>query len=149
MRMGQSSLIFDLWFTKDARQRVLWPSVIRLSGDYFENLLSHAVPLEMRAISSLSHSALALDIYAWLAQRLHRIPKPHRQLVPWTALKDQFGPDYSSIRKFRQVFMEALRQVHAVYRAAKIDVTAEGLFLYTSPPPVAKTGVLVRLPDHS
>ena len=42
--------------------------------------------------------------------------------------------------------MEALRQVHAVYPAMKIDITGEGLFLYTSPPPVVKTGIVVTLP---
>lgn len=137
---------FDIWFPKDDRQRVLWPSTVRLSGEYFESLMAHAVPLDEIAVASLSHSAMSLDVYAWLAQRLHRIPKPHRQLVPWTSLKEQFGPDYSTIRKFRQVFMVALRQVHTVYRAAKIDVTDEGLFLYTSPPPVAKTGMVLTLP---
>jgi hypothetical protein len=28
---------FDLWFPKDGRQRVLWPSTVRLSLDYFES----------------------------------------------------------------------------------------------------------------
>lgn len=139
---------FDLWFPKDERQRVMWPSIVRLSGDYFESLQRHAVPLDERAIAALSHSAMALDIYAWLAQRLHRIPKPHRQLVPWALLKEQFGPDFARVRKFREKFMEALRQVHAVYPAAKIDVTGKGLFLYTSPPPIAKTGMVVRLPKE-
>lgn len=138
---------FNLWFPKDERQRVLWPSVVRLSGDYFESLQAHAVPLDERAIAALSHSAMALDVYAWLAQRLHRIQKPHRQFIPWPILRDQFGPDYDRLRKFRAVFMEALRQVHVVYPAAKIDVTGQGLFLYTSPPPVAKSGTLVRLPQ--
>jgi len=87
---------FDLWFpNKDARQRVLWPSTVRLSLDYFESLKAHAVPLDERALSALSHSAMALDLYAWLAQRLHRIPKPHRQFIPWPAIKEQFGADYS------------------------------------------------------
>jgi hypothetical protein len=137
---------FNLWFPKDDHQRVLWPSTVRLSLDYFESLKAHAVPLDEMALGALSHSAMALDIYAWLAQRLHRIPKPHRQFIPWPAVRDQFGPDYERLRKFREVFLAALRQVHLVYRAAKIDVTDQGLFLYTSPPPVAKTGVVVRLP---
>ena len=137
---------FDLWFPKDDRQRVLWPSVVHLSGDYFESLQRHAVPLDERAIAALSHSAMALDVYAWLAQRLHRIPKPHRQFIPWPILKEQFGPDFERLRKFREKFMEALRQAHVVYPAAKIDVTGQGLFLYTSPPPIAKTGVLICLP---
>ena len=137
---------FDLWFPKDDRQRVLWPSTVRLSLDYFESLKAHAVPLDERALAALSHSAMALDLYAWLAQRLHRIVKPHRQFIPWAAVKDQFGPDYTRLRKFREVFMQALRQVAAVYPAAKIDVNGQGLFLYTSPPPVVKTGVVVKLP---
>lgn len=137
---------FDLWFPKDDRQRVLWPSTVRLSLDYFESLKAHAVPLDERALSALSHSAMALDLYAWLAQRLHRIEKPHRQFIPWPAVKDQFGADYTRLRKFREVFMQALRQVVAVYPAAKIDVNEQGLFLYTSPPPVVKTGVVVKLP---
>jgi hypothetical protein len=138
---------FDLWFPKDHRQRVLWPSTVRLSLDYFESLRVHAVPLDERAIAALSHSAMALDIYAWLAQRLHRIPKPHRQMIPWVALQEQFGSDYARIRKFREKFMVALRQVNAVYPAAKIDVLPRGLLLHTSPPPVAKPGVVVQLPS--
>ena len=104
------------------------------------------MPLGERAIGALSQSATARDVYAWLAQRLHRIPKPHRHLVPWIAVKDQFGSDFARIRKFREKFMVAMRQVNAVYPAAKIDVLPRGLLLHTSPPPVAKTGVVVRLP---
>ena len=139
---------FDLWFPKDERQRVLWPSTVRLSADYFESLQAHAVPLDERAIGALSHSAMALDLYAWLAQRLHRIPKPHRQFIPWPALQEQFGPGFGRLRKFREKFLEALRQVHAVYPAMKIEVTEHGLFLHTSPPPVVKTGVVVKLPGN-
>jgi hypothetical protein len=138
---------FDLWLPKDERQKVLWPSYVELNLRYYESLKIHAVPLDERAIAALSHSAMALDLYAWLAQRLHRISKPHRQFIPWPAVQDQFGPDYARLRKFREVFMEALRQVHVVYPAMKIDVTGHGLFLYTSPPPVVKTGVVVKLPS--
>src|SRR3954452_547784 len=106
---------FDLWFPKDEHQRVLWPTHVRLSSDYFESLQRHAVPLDERALGALSHSAMALDVYAWLAQRLHRIPRPHRQLVPWVALHDQFGPEFDRLRKFREKFLLALRQVHVVY----------------------------------
>lgn len=136
---------FDLWFPKDDRQRVLWPSTVRLSLDYFESLKAHAVPLDERALTALSHSAMALDLYAWLAQRLCRIQKPHRQFIPWPAVQEQFGPGFDRLRKFREKFLTALRQVHAVYPAMKIDVTDQGLLLYTSPPPVAKTGIVVKL----
>ena len=136
---------FDLWFSRDERQKVLWPSTVRLSLDYFDSLQRHAVPLDERAIGALSHSAMGLDVYAWLAQRLYRIPKPHRQFIPWPVVQMQFGSDYARLRKFREVFLTALRQVHAVYPAAKIDVADGGLTLHTSPPPVLKTGSIHRL----
>src|ERR1022692_3076176 len=85
---------FDVWFPKDDRQRVLWPSTIRLSLDYWESLRTHAVPLDENHIASLSHSALALDIYAWLANRLHRIPANKPVPVSWRALHWQFGQGY-------------------------------------------------------
>jgi hypothetical protein len=136
---------FDLWFSRDERQKALWPSTVRLSLDYFASLQSHAVPLDERAIGALSHSAMALDVYSWLAQRLHRIQNPPRQFLPWPLVQAQFGSDYGRLRKFREVFLVALRQVHAVYPAAKIDVTDQGLTLYTSPPPVLKTGSVRKI----
>jgi hypothetical protein len=48
--------------------------------------------------------------------------KPNRQFIPWPAVQEQFGPDFDRLRKFREKFMQALRQVCAVYPAAKIDV---------------------------
>ena len=127
---------FDLWFPKDERQRVLWPSTIELNQKYFENLTRHAVPLDERAIAALSHSAMALDIYAWLAQRLHRIEFGKSQFVPWKSLKDQFGFNHKHMWKFRQVFLKALGQVHSQYRGARIGIDDRGLTLHHSLPPI-------------
>ena len=52
---------FDLWFPKQPDQRVLWPSTVRLSEEYFQSLGRHAVPLDHRAVAALSSSSLALD----------------------------------------------------------------------------------------
>jgi len=35
---------FNMWFPKE--ERVLWPSIIRLSHEYFDSLQKHAVPLD-------------------------------------------------------------------------------------------------------
>lgn len=136
---------FDIWFPKDDRQRVLWPSTIRLSLDYWESLKAHAVPLDEDHIARLSHSALALDIYAWLSNRLHRIPKNRPAPVSWAALHSQFGQGYASVRKFRQVFRVALNEVRALYRAAHVEeppqptnptrtLTERGEVIYREPP---------------
>jgi hypothetical protein len=152
---------FDVWFTKNDRQRVLWPSYVELSREYFDSLQDHAVPLDEHHIAALSHSALALDIYAWLSQRLHRIPANKPAFVSWTALHNQFGQGYTgtqAIKKFRSVFRVALKQVLTLYKTAHIsederrrprlvlqgservwrEPPARGLTLYHSPPPVKR-----------
>lgn len=151
---------FDLWFPKDERQRVLWPSTVSLSLDYFQSLMSQAVPVDEAHIAALSHSSLALDIYSWLAQRLHRIPMEKPQRVSWIALHAQFGQGYNPehIRKFRQKFRVALKEVLMVYPAARVEddeakparrqvqhgkmlwreEAAKGLKLFHSAPPIKK-----------
>jgi hypothetical protein len=155
---------FDIWFPKDDRQRVLWPSYVDLSLDYFNSLLQHAVPLDEHHIAALSHSALALDIYTWLAQRLHRIPANKTAFISWAALHAQFGQGYHGrVRKFREAFKVALKQVLALYQAARItederhrprlflqggqrvwrEPPAKGLTLHNSPPPVSRRLIIV------
>ena len=129
---------FNLWFEKDDNQRILWPATLKLSLDYFDSLNRFAVPLDERAIAALAHSALALDLYCWLAQRLHRIPVGKPQFVPWISMFDQFGQGYKHLRFFRRDFLKFLAQVKAVYPDARLTDDGRGLTLETSPPPVAK-----------
>jgi Plasmid encoded RepA protein len=135
---------FDLWFPKDQRQRVLWPSTVHLSLDYFESLQRHAVPLDERAVASLSHSAMGLDIYAWLAQRLHRIEIGKPAFVPWMSLKEQFGHQYGRMDNFKRVFRETLNMVLTQYRAARIELDGRGMTLRNSSPPIKGRIALIR-----
>ena len=129
---------FDIWFPKNPNQRVLWPSTVRLSQEYFDTLVNHAIPLDERAVAALSHSAMALDVYVWLAQRLHRINTGKPQFVPWVSLYEQFGQGFSRIRKFREKFLHVLTQVQTQYSAARIEAGRGGLTLRQSHPPIHK-----------
>ena len=138
---------FSLWWSKDNRQRVLWPSTVRLSPDYFDSLTRHAVPLHDAALMALSGSAMGLDVYAWLAQRLHRIEPGKRVFISWPALQAQFGWHYDRLRKFREVFIATVRMVCTQYGAAKIELDEHGMALWHSPPPVkSRTSIVVRTP---
>ena len=137
---------FELWFSKNERQRVLWPSTIHLNERYFTSLQKHAVPLDERALGALSHSAMALDIYTWLAQRLHRIPEGKPQFIPWTALKEQFGQDFGRMNNFKRKFRIAMKQVLIQYMAANIEGDNRGLTLRNSLPPVPPRLFLVNKP---
>jgi Plasmid encoded RepA protein len=134
---------FDLWFEKTSSQRVLWPATVALSLDYFDTLSRHAVPLDERAIAALAKSALALDAYCWLAQRLHRAPVGSPQLIPWPSLYEQFGEGFGVLRQFRAFFIRMLRQVHTVYPDAKFELDARGMRLWNSPPPITKRIIVI------
>lgn len=130
---------FELWTPRNAQQRVLWPTTVQFSPRYFESLMKHAVPLNETAVSRLSHNAMALDVYTWLAQRLHRVDEAKGGVgVPWTGLHEQFGHGYERLRDFRRVFQRTLRQVKAVYPEAKFDLTVQGMTLKHSRSPVGR-----------
>jgi hypothetical protein len=137
---------FDLWFPKDARQRVLWPTTVTLDPRYFESLQRHAVPLDERAIAALSHTAMGLDLYCWLAQRLHRVNAGKPAFITWAALRDQFGWHYRHMRKFKQVFRDTLATVLSQYRGARLELDDRGMTLRNSPPPVKGRMVLLSKP---
>ena len=133
----------DLWAPNHPHQASLWSSVVELNNKYFESLVAHAVPLDERAVAALGHSALALDIYTWLAQRLHRVQRGRQELVPWTALLEQFGGGYSRVRAFREFFQKQLAAVHTQYPAARFGADRKGLWIRNSPPPITRIGVTI------
>jgi len=134
---------FRAWITNNDHQTSLWPGELTLSRDYFDSLLSHAVPLDPRALGALSHSALALDVYAFLARRLHELDKVVR--VPFVSFKEQFGQEYANDKDFKKEFLSATKQVLAVYPNAKIKQVTGGLMLSPSHPPIKTASKSTRI----
>ena len=58
-------------YSGDGRQFSLNLDVARLSEGFFNQLMKHPVPVAEAAIKSLQNNSTALDIYCWLAYRLH------------------------------------------------------------------------------
>jgi hypothetical protein len=135
---------FQAWHTDEDGQQTLWPGYIRLTEKFFESLIEHAVPLETAAIGRLQNSAFALDAYSWLGHRLCRVNDPNGVLVSWTALKEQFGQEYSATKDFRRRFLDALKSATGAYADARIEIVKGGLRLLPSPPPVKRK--MVALP---
>ncbi len=140
---------FDAWTQSDNGQLGLWPGEITLSGEFYETLREHAVPLDPRAIGALQNSALALDTYTWLAHRLCRVKQNRGLTLYWKSLKDQFGQEYRSDKDFKREFSGALRKAHAVYPDAKIEMVRGGIRLFPSPPPIKRSQVVVGLMPKS
>lgn len=137
----------DAWLPSAYNQRATWPGSLVLDAEFFEELVQHSVPLDARALHVLRGSALAIDVYAWLAHRLYRLN--HRPLwLPWQTLKDQFGHEYvgkHGLGDFSASFKTALGKVVMVYPAARICIERGGIELRQSPPPVpTKTWLPVK-----
>lgn len=139
---GQPVEQFDAWIADEGTgQKSLWPGVLVLSEGYFSSLQQVAVPLDYRALLSLSGSALGLDVYCWLAHRLHTIEGS--RVLRWSVLKDQFGQEYTGKNgadSFKTEFLRQLKKVLAVYPRAVVRQVPGGLELFSSPPPIPYKG---------
>ena len=78
----------------------------RLSETFFEQLKKHPVPIEVNAVKQIANNSVALDIYCWLAYRLHYLDAP--LLVSWKALHAQFGRGTAQVFHFKPHFKQAL-----------------------------------------
>lgn len=110
-----------------------------VSQDFAGDLRRHAVPLDQRALAMLSGSALALDLYTWLAQRLCRLEFPLE--MQWPRLHAQLGQEYQGARAahdFQGRLIQVLPLVLQAYPGARINLHAAGLVLLPSPAPVGR-----------
>lgn len=138
------SIVDRALFIEDERegQGRLSLETAKLSEGFFEQLRRHPVPLEEAAIRALSNNPASLDTYLWLAYRLHALTGP--KLVPWPALKGQFGGGYKEMYHFKNKWTSALQMALAVYPAAKVEIGENGVILKPSRPPVLPKVVAIR-----
>lgn len=123
---------------EEERQGTLFEDIVTLDEAFYEALRDHPVPLLESAIRRLKEKSLALDIYVWLAYRLHSLKQPTS--VTWLSLFAQFGTGFRLARQFKPYFLEALAAATAAYPDARITVEAEGIVMHPSRPPIAKLG---------
>ncbi|MCB8878512.1 replication protein RepA [Acidisoma silvae] len=107
---------------------------VKLSETFFKELTQHPVPLQESAIRAIANNSQALDIYCWLAYRLHSLSAPRH--ITWKALYAQFGNSYKSIQNFRPRWIDSLTIALAVYPEAQVEWDKSGIVLCPGNPPV-------------
>lgn len=135
---GQMSVAstFELWHTPsdDPRADPLFPSQVRLSGDFYDEVVNHPVPVDLGALRALKGSAQRLDIYCWLTYRMSYLRRA--STVSWETLFAQFGSDLAPTKQgraqFKRDFTRHLQRVLVIYRDAKVEVTDAGVVLHPS-----------------
>jgi hypothetical protein len=127
----------NLFSSVDGRQQLLWQETVTINEMFFQSLKRHPVPVAESALCHISGSSLAIDIYIWLAYRLHNLKEP----IPlsWAAVHAQFGAGFKHTRHLKPTFLDALTLATTVYTDAKVEVDWErGLVLHPSKQPVPK-----------
>lgn len=136
------------WDPIKADDLTLWTSTVNLSHEFYSEIISHPVPIDMRALRMLKRSPMRLDIYCWLTWRLSYLNR--ETTIPWEYLKLQFGAGYGDdgqgLRDFKKAFLEALRAVQTVYTKARVQPTEGALILKPSPTHVPLTNIRLLNP---
>ena len=86
------------WDEKDPDQQSLWENYIKLNGDFFNEIICNAVPLDLRILSVLKNSPLGLDLYMFISWRVYKIDKP--VFISWESLQQQLGGQYADVKVF-------------------------------------------------
>ena len=120
----------------DDNQPSLWQDRVRLDPGFWRSLREHPVPVREEAIRAIGTRSLAIDVYIWLAYRLHALSR--RTPVTWAALHGQFGAGFRLVRQIKPTFLEALGLALAVYPEARVDTDRDGILLHPSPPAVPR-----------
>lgn len=123
------------WDPVNAKQAGLWQSTVTIGESFFDEIIRHPVPVDLRILKALKQSPLALDCYCWLTYRIACLQRP--TVIPWEALQLQFGGDYKRQRAFKENFLKALKQVTMFYEA-RVVVDKSGIRLAPGKPSVPR-----------
>ena len=72
---------------------------VELSESFFRSITERPVPVCEAAIRVLGERCMALDLYLWLAYRLHSLQRP--TMVSWPSLHTQFGAATRLLKHFK------------------------------------------------
>ena len=128
------------WDPKRPNERVLWDSKIRLGEDFFNEIISHPVPIEMNTLTALKRSPLGLDLYLWLTYRTFALRAPLR--LSWQQVYRQFGvePDRASdkvtVQAFRRKVLRELKKIKMAWPELNYAIAPGVLILYPSTPAI-------------
>ncbi|WP_433717256.1 replication protein RepA (plasmid) [Nocardia sp. CA-084685] len=123
-------------------------STITLSAKFFEEVMAHPVPVDMKVLNLLQSSPMAMDIYIWLTYRMFNLKDP--VLISWPLLMLQFGTNLADTKQgrhqFRRDFKKHLQTIKPFYPDLRVEVIERaegndgndrdektGLLLYPSP----------------
>lgn len=140
---------FELWEPTTGE----WEAHIKLTTDFFNEVITNPVPLDLNVLHELRKSPMAMDVYTWLVYRTYSIyatgNRPAK--ISWTDLQAQFGANYGSLpdesadfklsapdiikieqqglRNFKKRFIHSLAEIKQHYPELEQVLSADSQFL--------------------
>ena len=132
------------WNERKPDEQTLWDSKIELSEPFFQEIISHPVPIEMNTLTALKRSPLGLDLYLWLVYRTFALRVPQR--ITWRQVYRQFGAhpdnahDKKTIQNFRIKVLRELKKIKLAWTGLNYATAPGCLILHPSTPAIAPVG---------
>ena len=144
------------WNERKPNERVLWESKIELGEKFFEEIISHPVPLDLNILKALKRSSLGIDFYLWLTNRTFKLKRPLH--LSWPRLYRQFGVDpvkavdNRTVDNFRTDCLRELKKIKLAWPDLNYAAVTGVLVLLPSKPAVpshvavSARGVVLKSP---
>jgi Plasmid encoded RepA protein len=122
----------EVWFSKQTDQPTFpgepFENVIVLSEQFWNEINSHPIPVDLDVVKALSHAPGALDFYMWLTWRCWTAKGQARiPLFGKEGLGNQLGvQEYTSERAFRSVLKRWLNIVHQFWPECPAEISEDG-----------------------
>ena len=129
------------WNPQRPEQSSLWDSKIELSEKFFNEIISHPVPIDMNTLAALKRCSLGLDLYLWLTYRTFTLRAPLR--ITWRQLYRQFGlhpskaSDKRTVQNFRCQALRELKKIKLAWPGLNYATALGVLILHPSTPTIA------------
>ena len=135
----------ELWWDyRKPDQQTLWQSRIILGEAFFNEIVAHPIPLDMRILKEMRRSSLGLDLYMWLSYKVFtlytRTKKSER--LSWERLYRQFGADTEKakdkyvIRDFRKDVLREIKKLKICWPSLDVATLKGCLEIRPCPPSI-------------
>ena len=128
------------WNERKPDEPVLFDSKIRLGEDFYNEIVSHPVPIDMNTLKALKRCSLGLDLYLWLTYRTFALRAPLR--LSWRHLYHQFDStpsqpvDKRAVQKFRLKVLRELKKIKLAWQELNYTTAPGVLILLPSTPSI-------------
>ena len=125
------------WDPTSPDQAVMFESTLTLGERFFDEIIKHPVPIDIRILREIKRSPLGIDLYMWLTYRVSYLKEPLQ--VSWRQLYGQFGAEYTGadgMKNFTRKAKRELAKIKAAWPELMYETPRGRLMVYPSRPSI-------------